>query len=263
MGKKNKSYQKKKENRESVPLSDSLPVSFSEMGEEDSNIFQDFSARVSPFIISKGFQSGSGGHSVSFPALSIMPPQVLFYSSDECVRQCRGGRKMTEYEKTLHRKVNILMMTLFSRSSFMSTRWAPFLPDGGFKKKDINFDIPSPLTHSHHHPSCPCNTGSNGGFGARLYSHMLHMKNRLMTCPQYIADGDSKKSYDERLAGYWAGLDSQTRVSLVLEEMDQLKSLIFLDGRSNSSNSKSPPTFPTSMFLLYVLIQKGWYQGFG
>src|SRR4051794_5861275 len=119
MGKKNKSSQRKKEEKEEEKPSNSLPINLSEMGEEeDCNLFQDFSARVSPFIISKGFHSGSGGHSMPFPALSIMPPQVLFYSADECVRQCRGGRKMSEYEKTLHRKVNILMMTLFSRSSF-------------------------------------------------------------------------------------------------------------------------------------------------
>jgi bisphosphoglycerate-dependent phosphoglycerate mutase len=244
MVKKGKPSQRKKD--EAVPSKTSLPLNLSDIEEdEDCGILQDFSSRISPFVITNNFSSGS--HSVTFPALSVMPPQVLFFSAEDCIRKCRGGRKMTEYEKTLHKKANILMMTLFSRSSFMSTRWAPFLSGNGSRKKDLGSDIPPSLAHSHHHPNCPCNAGCSGvGFGARLYSHMLHMKNRLMTCSQYIADGDTNKTYDERLANYWASLDLQSRISLVAEEMEQLKTLIFWNGRSNTNNNKSSsPTFHT------------------
>lgn len=224
---------------------------FSDDNEEE--LFQDFSSCVSPFIFSNKNISNSP---VALPALSVMPPQVLFYSPEECLRQCRGGRKIDEYEKTLHRKVNLLMMTLFARSSFLSTRWAPFLPDnifgiGGNGKRKELFDFN--LNNSHnHHSNCPCNGNvAQIGFGARLYSHMLQMKNRLMTNPQYIAEGDIVKPYDERLSGYWANLDPSTRISLVMEEIEQLKSLIVWDNNHPDHSSGGSKDKPTPSFRIW------------
>lgn len=209
-----------------------------EREDEGEEFLEDFTTSVSPFL----FSSGAAPTNLSvFPALNVMPPQVLFYTPEECMRQCRGGRKMVERDKVMHKKVNLLMMTLFARSSFMSTRWAPFLSaggNGGVNGKRGNKNDPfGDLGHSHHHPNCPCN-GGNGpymGFGARLYAHMLNMKNRLMTSPQYIADGDADKPYDERLANFWHQLDGTSRAALVNEEMQQLKSLLAWDSQHESS----------------------------
>jgi hypothetical protein len=203
----------------------------------------DFCATVSPFLAAT--QSGQAGAAVhKLPALAVVPPPVLFASPAECQNLCQGGRKLTDKERGCHTKVNVLMMTLFARSAFMSTRWAPFLPDNVLHSHPSSassyHSSSSPSNAQHrHHPSCPCGHNS----GARLYAHMLVMKNRLMTSSDYIAEGDESRPYDERLANYWASLEHPERCALVEEELKQLKKIMALDSTALGSDNSEQPAF--------------------